>query len=104
MDAISVGIIRYMNNKIKCLMRYIELNGFAELSEYLISIKLADAVEAKSKTRTQEQAEYIYFALKAGEKSEALMLLDFEWSILPLEQIKITIVSAREEKHFTHGY
>lgn len=93
-----------MSNKIKCLMRYIELNGYTELSEYIVSMKLGDEVEAKSKTRTQEQAEYIYFSLKAGEQAEKLLLLDFEWKILPFEQIKITCVSTREEQLFTYGF
>lgn len=93
-----------MNNKQKCIQRYIELYGFNELKEYLVLTKMADSVEANSKTRIPEQAEFVYFSLLAGEKNETLLLLSFEWKLLPLEQIKITCISAREEKFFTHGF
>lgn len=93
-----------MNNKIKCIMRYLELYGYSEIAEYLISNKMVEATDVASKNHTQERAELIYFALKDAEAKEKLLLLDFEWKILPLEQIKITCVSTREERHFTHGY
>lgn len=88
----------------KCIERYIILYGFNEIKEYLISTKLAEPVEANSKTRVPEQAEFVYFSLLEGEKSEKLLLVNYEWKLLPLEQIKITCISTREERFFTHGF
>lgn len=93
-----------MNSKIKCIARYIELNGYSGMKEYLIATKLAEPVEANSLTRTLEQAEFVYYSLRDGAVSEKLLLLSFEWKILPLEQIKITCISTRDEQFFTHGY
>lgn len=93
-----------MNNKLKCIYRYIELYGYSEIKEYLISNKLVDSIEANTKSRIAEQAELVYVALLQAEKNEALLLLSFEWKLLPFEQIKITCISTREERFFTHGY
>lgn len=93
-----------MNNKQKCIQRYIELYGYSELKEYILVNKLAESFDANSKTRIPEQAEFLYITLLEAEKNEKLLLLSFEWKILPLEQIKITCISAREERFFTHGY
>jgi hypothetical protein len=78
--------------------------GYDEISEYLLMNKLAVATDIAAAIHLQERAEFVFYTLKKAEADEKLMLLDFQWSILPIEQIKITCVSAREEKLFTYGF
>lgn len=85
-------------------MRYLEKNGYEELAEYLVFNKLAILTDVRAAIHPQERAELILISLKRAADEEKLLLLDFEWKILPIEQIKITCVSPREEKLFTYGY
>ena len=85
-------------------MRYLDKNGYQEIAEYLLSYKFVESTDIAAAIHLQERAELIYVALKKAEKEEKLLLLDFQWSILPLEQIKITCVSPREERQFTYGF
>jgi hypothetical protein len=93
-----------INPKIQCIMRYLDRIGYQEIAEYLLTSKFAVPTDVAAVIHIQERAEFIYYALKQAETDEKLLLLDFEWSILPLEQIKITCVSIREEKQFTYGF
>lgn len=93
-----------MNIRVACIMKFIEKLGYSELAEYLITNKFATEQEVFSAVHTQERAELIFTSLKKAESEEKLLLLDFEWKMLPLEQIKITCLSTREERHFTYGY
>jgi hypothetical protein len=85
-------------------MRYIDRVGYQEIAEYLLMNKFAVSTDVAAAIHLQERAEFIYHALKKAETEEKLLLLDFEWKILPLEQIKIICVSAREERQFTYGH
>lgn len=85
-------------------MKFIERVGYADLAEYLVSNKFATEQDVRSVVHTQERAELIFSSLKKAESEEKLLLLDFEWKMLPFEQIKITCLSTREERHFTYGF
>lgn len=93
-----------MNTRVLCILKLIEKNGFQEFSEYLTANKLVSQSDLSAAIHPQERAELIFTSLKKAEAEEKLLLLDFEWKMLPFEQIKITVVSSREEKLFTYGY
>jgi len=84
-------------------MRYIEKVGHQELVDYILANNFASAQDV-SAVNIQTRAELIYLVLTGAATSGKLLLFDFEWSILPIEQIKITCVSARDEKQFTYGF
>jgi len=93
-----------MNKKVDCIMRLLVKNEcYMDICAWLIEQKFTELSEVQTKIRLQERAEFIYFILKEAEEKEKLMLLDFEWTILPLETIKITCVTEREKKEFTYG-
>ena len=93
------------SKKIECISRLIELNNaYSEICEWLIEQKIITLSEVQIRTRKQEQAEFVFFSLKEACDKDMLMLLDFEWSILPQELIKITCITYREKKEFTYGY
>jgi len=93
-----------MNRKVECLERLLEVNhSYDEIGEWLVENKLTDTVTIKSYNRTKERAEFLYSLLKQASIDEKIILLYFEWSILPVESIKITCTTATEEKQFTYG-
>lgn len=93
-----------MGRKIDCIQRLIEKNlAYDEIAEWLILNKFTTDIVAKEYTRPKEQAEFIFYTLKQGVVDEKVILLYFEWTILPTETIKITCTITTEEKQFTYG-
>ncbi len=94
-----------MNKKIECIKRLLLLNAneYYEFVNWLTEHKLADEGDFESVFRIQERAELIYKKLRKAEVNNELMLLDYEWTVLPLETIRITCVNSTEKREFTHG-
>lgn len=93
------------NRRIDCILRLLKKEeSYGEIATWLVEQKIVSLEDAKEPTREQERAEFIYHALKNGESKEKIILLDFSWTILPLEQIKIICVTDRETKEFTSGF
>lgn len=93
-----------VGHKVECIERLLEKNhSYEEICEWLILNKFTDAITAKQNTRTKEKAEFIYGIFKKEQADDNIILLYFEWSILPTESIKITCVTSKEEKFFTYG-
>ena len=94
-----------MNKKVECIKRLFKKQScYHTMCEWLIELKLLTKQEANTFTREQERAEFMLLILEKAEKEEKFMLLDFEWTILPLETIKIMITTEREEKVFSFGH
>lgn len=93
-----------LNRKIECLLKLISSEeSYIDIVSWLIENKITTLQEAKIPTRNLEKAEFLYNSFKKGIEIEKIQLLDYEWSILPLEQIKITCITDREQKEFTLG-
>ncbi len=86
--------------KIQCIERYAALVGdYGDLVDFMLEEKIMhDSQIAEFKKETQK-ALYLW-KLLAGERDKKIMLLDFEWSLLPVERLKITIVTERTSKSF----
>ena len=94
-----------LNKKIECILRLLKKEeSYVDIVNWLIELKIVILQDAKSQTRDQEKAEFLYYSFKKGVESEKIQLLDYEWTVLPLEQIKITCVTEREKKEFTYGH
>lgn len=90
-------------SKIECIKRLIEKNGDDDIILWLEDNKLMDKDSWKSANSLQLKSELIVKTLSKAANSEKLMLLDYEWTILPLEMIRVTCVTDREKKEFTFG-
>lgn len=89
---------------IECIQRLLEKNkAYHEICDWLILNKFTDEAAVKQPYNEKLQAEFIYGILKNLEKEDKLILLYFEWTLLPKETIKITCVTETEEKLFTYG-
>lgn len=90
-------------SKIECIKRLIEKNGDDDIILWLEENKLMDKDSWKSAGSLQLKSELIVKTLSKAANSDKLMLLDYEWTILPLETIRVTCVTEREKKEFTFG-
>ena len=93
-----------MSKKLDCIKKLIEIGMYDEFKEYIVENKLAGEHEFKTLNRDIEKARFIYETLGSAAKDNKLILLDFEWSFLPIELIKITCVTETGKKEFTYGY
>lgn len=93
-----------MNRKTECIERLLEKNHlWVDISDWLIDNNFTNKLEVKELTRTIERAQFIYDILKENEANNKIILLDFEWILLPKEYIKIICTTQTEEKEFTYG-
>jgi hypothetical protein len=60
--------------------------------------------EAKAVRSSSEIAKLIHTRLKNLSKTNKIQLLEYEWQILPVELIKITIITDRNNQEFTYGH
>lgn len=93
-----------MIRNIDCIERLITVNhSYQEICDWLILNEFTDQRAVNTPHRIREQAEFIYETLRQLERDKKLILLYFEWTVLPKETIKITCVTPNEEKLFTYG-
>lgn len=92
-----------LNNKIECIKRLISTGNHIALIEWLIESKLVPGVKFEEIKSNQTMAELIVLTLSELLRADKLMLLDYEWTILPREFIRITIVTEKEKQEFTYN-
>lgn len=95
-----------MNKKIECIKRLLKKNNaYLEICEWLLEKKLITDLQVESNTRLDERAQLIFNILEdAQENRSDFQMVDWEWSILPLELIKITCITETEVKVFSYGH
>lgn len=96
-----------MNKKIECLNRLFKLLACRqEILEFLAEEKVIpqvavqDILHSTHQTHAAQMATIMDVAVKEGQ----LQLVDYEWTILPVERVSLTIVSNNTKKEFKHGY
>jgi hypothetical protein len=92
-----------LNNRIECVKTLIHKNGYYDLMEWLQENKILDREKWKTADSLQLKSELVVKSLSAAEQDQRLLLLDYEWTILPLETIRIMCVTDKEKKEFTFG-
>jgi len=90
--------------ELECIHKLIYEGMYEEFKEYIIDNKLAKEEDFKLLNRDSEKARFIGHTLDNAAKEEKLLLLDYEWSLLPLEIITITCINLTEKKEFKYGH
>lgn len=89
--------------ELECIKRLIEKDAYPEMRDFLVDKKLAKSEDFEGLTRDIEKARFICATLEQATEDEKLILLDYEWTLLPLETIKVTCVTKEAKIEFTHG-
>lgn len=93
-----------MNKREECLKRLIrKANLYSEITDWMLEQKLIDKDSLKTISREQERVDLILSTLDTKEESGEILLADFTWTVLPIEQIQLLITTSREERSFTYG-
>lgn len=87
--------------KIEFLDRLFKLAGcFDELCGFMADERLLDASLLLTLKNTSEKARWIVNFLDDLQKDEKIMLVSYEWQVLPVERLKLTIVTSKANKEF----
>lgn len=90
--------------EIDCIARLFHINPqMDEMLEFMLQEHIIDAEELPFIKREVDKPKYIYFALNKAKAKGLIHLLDFEWTLLPVERIKITLVTNSATKEFGHA-
>lgn len=91
--------------KINCLQTYFEkTHSLESFIDYLHEEQIMEADGFHGLDRFEEKVRKIYQLLEDGVKSGKILLLDYNWQILPIHQIRIQIITNRSKRDFLYGY
>jgi len=91
--------------EIDCWQRLQDKSGsIDEIISFLVEEKLMDLDMSKKIKQSSDEAKEIHAFLKDLSRADKIQLLDYEWSILPVEIIKINLVTNRNNKQFTYNF
>jgi hypothetical protein len=88
-----------------CFSRFEALHGsLDEFVDFLIEENLMSQDNIGDFRRASNRPKFLHSLLLKHKQEDKIMLLDFEWVLLPIERIKITIVTERTSKSFTYNH
>lgn len=89
--------------EIDCLTRLQSLTG--QLDDILDFLKLEDLIndgEIKFIRNSSDKAKEVQIFLKDLQVRQKVQMLMYEWSILPIENISITIITDKNQREFIY--
>ena len=94
--------MRNSKRETECIKRLQSLSPvYEELIQFLVQEYLLSSEELKVIKNSPEQGKLLQAKLALLSDERKLQLLEFEWTILPTERIRINIVTDRGFKEFT---
>jgi len=92
------------HKKVEFINRLLRLSHcYEELVQFLIDERMISDFEMSSLKDEADKPRLIYEYLEKLKKEEKLLLLDYEWTILPIERLKLTVVTARDSREFSYN-
>lgn len=74
-----------------------------ELITFLKDQRLINDFQRTEIINESDKAKYICQLIEGLKKEEKLLLLDYEWTILPVERLKLTIITERTQREFCYN-
>lgn len=91
--------------QIECLSRLNKLeNAVDQILEHLLSESLITKDVVKSIRSSSEPHKEVYMVLNNLSTEGKIQLLEYEWTVLPIERIKLTLVSNVSHKEFAYNF
>ena len=91
--------------EIECLSRMQELNSsYEDILGFLYDEVLITKEEIKAIRSSSEVAKMLQKHLSTLSQLNKVQLLEYEWTILPMERIKLLIVTDRNSREFSYNY
>lgn len=93
--------MRNTKREVECLKRLQQLSPvYEELVSFFLQEKLITQEELRVMRESPEQARMLQAKLAILSSEQKIQLLEYEWAILPVERIKLNIVTDRGHREF----
>jgi hypothetical protein len=93
------------SKEIECLNRLEVLTPtYGSVLDFLHAEDLISKEERKGCIQTQDQGKWLWSKLSSLSKTNKIQLLEYNWEILPVERIKIIVVTDRNNKEFSFNH
>jgi hypothetical protein len=90
---------------VECLARLNELTGSTStILQFLAEEKLIGVSLVKEVSNSPDKAKELYVLLQGLHSEDKLQLLSYEWQVLPIERIRIHIITNRSNKEFDYNF
>lgn len=98
--------MKNLKQEIECLARYNILSngGMEEIVALLKDEKLIQPEQVRVLFAQADIPKALHSILRNLSSTGTLQLLEFEWQILPVERVKITVVTDKVSREFSYGY
>ena len=94
-----------MTKKIDFLNRLFKLEHcYDDLIDSLLQEKIISQEQKNTLNLEVNRSQFLYIIIKEAQKEEKILLANFDWEILPIERLKITLVTERTTIEFSHNY
>ncbi len=91
--------------EIECIARLFKMaDSYGELVEFLVEEKIMTNEVLANLKLELDKPRFLHTFLKQEEKDDKLLLLSFDWVVLPIERIRIRLVTERNSKEFAYRY
>lgn len=101
---LNVSVHSKLSREIQCLQRL--QNTTSQLDEIISFLKqegLIDDNQIKTVKLQPDHAKEVQLLLANLKKQGKFQLLSYEWNILPIENIKVHIITDRNQKDFAYN-
>ena len=90
---------------VDCLKRLFHLTGsYEDLIEFLLQEKIIDQDYLVNLSHEKDKVRELCHTLFLASKQEKLQLLQFDWVVLPVERIRLKLVTDMQTKEYTHNF
>lgn len=97
--------MRNQRKEIECIARLQSLSGNVdEILEFLLTEKFITSEVVKATRISSDIPREMQKLLSTLSSTDKFQLLEYEWTVLPVERIKIIIVTDRMSKEFTYNF
>ena len=90
---------------IDCLKRLFKLTGcYEDMVQYLIDEKIVTLDDVVTMSLEQDKEKELCDALFIASRREKIQLLQFDWVVLPVERLRVKLVTEMSTKEFTYNF
>jgi|GEM_PF-6924635 len=91
--------------EIECLARLNELTGgIDDILAFLLEERVITVDEVKTVKTSSNIPQEMQHLLKNLSETNRIQLLEYEWTILPVERVKIFMVTNMSSRDFTYNF
>lgn len=90
---------------IDCMKRLFKLTGcYEDVVQFLLEEKIIDQETLVHLSLETDKIKELTHLLFRASKQEKLQLLQFDWEILPVERIRVKLVTDMNTKEYVHNF